>query len=45
MKYTNEFTQWLISHYSERLTTEQKKGNIAAASFLRATLFNLKNQQ
>lgn len=36
--------QYQIEHYTERLTEEQRKGNIHAIMFLRNELFNLKNK-
>ena len=45
MTYTPDFLTYLISHYTERLTTERERGNTKAVAFLREQLHNLKQVQ
>ena len=42
MRYTAEYLQWLISHYTERLNHEMEKDNYPAVAFLKNQLFNFK---
>ena len=40
----NEFYEWRIKYYTERLAAERKAGNVKAISYLRSELHKLKQQ-